>query len=319
MLQFFSLLAVDEVGAEKPLNAKSGAGDESLLLYLRCASTLSGSLRAHSGAGLTVLTNDVARLRRVSASAGINGIAFVDIPCTHDGPQGSTFRLALHKLDALVHLSTQDDATGCVLLDLDMFATADLNAPFEAALERAELALYEITAQDVPAYGARVVSGDLTATAGRPVPMRWFGGEVLAARPPALRRLLPFLEECYTRYLEIWPTLHHNGDEVIVSAAIQLLSMDGLTTEDLGSACVLRRFWSVKPRSDASRVSDLFSYPLLHLPADKEFLAGVADPAEPRTVRRQYRAARIYAPAQVLRRASRRPLAQRLGLRRGRG
>lgn len=320
MLHFFSLLAVDDIGAEKPLNAKSGGGDESLLLYLRCASTLSASLGAHSELGLTILTNDAARLQRVSTAAGIDNIDFVDIPCTHRGPPGSTFRLALHKLDAMVHLAARDDdAGGCVLLDVDMFATADLRSPFEDALARADIALYEITAQDVPAYGAAIVSGDLAAVGGRAVPMRWFGGEVIAARPSTFARLLAHLEDCFSRYLEVWPTLNHNGDEVIVSAAIHLLSADGLTTEDLGSSGVVRRFWSVLPRSDATRVTDLFSYPLLHLPADKEFLGGVTEPGDATATARRYRATRLYAPAQVLRRASRSSWSKRLGLRRRRG
>lgn len=319
MLHFFSLLAVDDAGAEKPMNAKSGGGDESLLLYLRCAATLSATLRAHSGAGLTILTNDRARLERASSVASIRGLEFLEIACSHDGPAGSAFRLAIHKLDALAYLAGLADECEVVLLDSDMFATADLRPWFEGVFQRAELGLYEITAHEVPEYGAAVVAADLATVAGRVVPIRWFGGEVLAARPPTLRRLLPHIEECYERYLQGWPTLNHNGDEVIVSAAIHLLAMDGVATEDLGTTGVVRRFWSVLPRREGTWVHHPFAHPLLHLPADKEFLASLTVPEDPVAVGRRYRLHRRLAPAQVLRRAARTPLVKRLRLRISRG
>ena len=78
-------------------------------------------------------------------------------------------------------------------------------------------------------------------------------------------------------YFEKAPILHHNGDEFVSTMAIETLKRDGWRVDDGGTLGVIGRYWSsqcLHHQRPFTHYADFCS--LLHLPADKGFLAKIS-------------------------------------------
>jgi hypothetical protein len=210
---------------------------------------------------------------------GAEGLPVQEIAFPLEVPSGIQFYSAHHKLDLFRHLGSlaEDEYVGVV--DLDVIALGEAPPALTRAVEHGTPLAYEITHQVAPAYGRDAIARDVETLAGIPNEGCWFGGELLAGRPSFFRALCEEIDRFYAVYVREWPRFHHQGSETLTSAAVERLRHRGLEIADAGLLGIVTRFWSIVPRHPQPRFNRVPHPFLLHLPADKPFLATLC-PAE---------------------------------------
>jgi len=157
-----------------------------------------------------------------------------------------------------------------MMLDTDMFANRPLNADLLQRCARTGVGAFDISDQEFSAYGNARVIFDLETVAGRPLlNPRWFGGELLLASAAFIEELVPHARECFHRYVGTMQQLNHHGDEVFMSAALNLLGEQGHQVIDVGAYRLVGRHWSGNTHRDLRWFRGCA---LLHLPGCKELL-----------------------------------------------
>ena len=260
-------------GGERHANLPARA--DPLDIYALCAAACARSLAAH-GLRFRLITNEVATLAGRYAALRIPAPELVEHRFVLDVPP-IPFRAAHRKLELFRAFSEGRFGPAAALVDID----AVLLRPWPFALQPGVLQTYDITADVAPADTTRMVH-DLRATLGRePAAPRWWGGEFIAGDAQAFAPLAAAVERLWPRYLETVHVLRHVGDETVTSAALAELVEAGFAPQDVGGVGV-KRWWSsrtnLRPRASLAEAE---SAALLHLPADKPFLARFADPATP--------------------------------------
>lgn len=248
--------------------------DESLAteLYVRNAITLWRSLE-RSGIAFTLVCSEPDRVDSICRRFGASGLAVQEIAFPLEIPSGIRFYSSHHKIDLFRHLGSLPEGEYVGVVDLDMIALGDPPPALALAIDRGTPLAYDITHQRAQAYGRDTLVRDLETLAGSPSEGRWLGGELLAGRPSFFRALCEEIDRFYGVYVREWPRLHHQGDEILTSAAAEQLRRRGLEIADAGSLGIVMRFWSIVPRHPQPRFEALSHPFLLHLPADKQFLA----------------------------------------------
>lgn len=269
--QFYSLLYVAD-GKSDTTNFGRSQSDDHLDIYLRNGLTLSRSLEC-VGFNLTIITNKPEFLKRRLALMNGEGVQVISIDFDRVIPQDINFYSAHYKLDVYKYFSKLDEDAYSILLDLDMVALTDNWDKFLKLLEnKKNPVFYEITNQVVPAYGAEVIEKDLYAVTGIPHSARWFGGEFVGGTSAFYKRLNQLIDNYYVKYTQIYKSLHHQGDEVLTSAAILGLQRDQ-SVLDAGVGGVVCRYWSARTLHKQVTLREAFNCSFLHLPSDKYFLA----------------------------------------------
>jgi hypothetical protein len=248
--------------------------NESLVteLYVRNAITLWRSLD-RSGIVFTLICSEPDRVSTLCRRFGAPGLSLQEIDFPLEIPSGIPFYSAHHKLDLFRHLGSLPEGEYVGVVDLDMIALGEPPPGLAEIVDRGTPLAYDITHQMVPAFGRDALAGDLETLAGIQSDGRWLGGELLAGRPSFFRALREVIDGFYGVYLREWPRFHHQGDEILTSAAIARLDRCGVEIADAGPLAIVTRYWSNVPRHPQPRFDALPHPFLLHLPADKQFLA----------------------------------------------
>ena len=273
-LHLYGLLHVRE-GERSAMNVRVRGIDRQIDLYLRNAVGLARSLR-RNGVQFTLVTNlpeeIAARAARLEADTvpDIAAIAF-----SVAVPSGISFYSAHHKLDLLRHLASLPADGHVGVVDLDVVALRPPPPALREAIAARTPIVYDITAQVVPAYGRESVLGDLEGVLGHPSEGRWYGGELLAGPPEFFSDLCAHLPRLYDSYLANRGRIRHQGDEAVVSAGIELLRRQGRVVKEAGELRLVARYWSVPTLHDQAPLAEAGGAFLLHLPADKKYLARV--------------------------------------------
>lgn len=269
-MHLYGLLYVDE--NDVSVNVRIRQQSARLAMYVANAVNLARSLR-HFGHGFTLLTN-TALDRYAPGLLQAHGLQVRQIEFSTEVPRNIPFYSAHFKLDALRHMAAQAHEDYALLLDLDIECVRAFPAAAELVTQSGLPLVYDITDQVRPAYGETRIAADLALIAGRPLPPCWYGGELLGGTPAFLARLNAVVEELWPRYVKDHASLHHQGDEMLVSAALGLLRLEGAPLYDAGQLGLVTRWWSQQPRHPQLRFADAASdATLLHLPQDKLHLA----------------------------------------------
>jgi hypothetical protein len=159
-----------------------------------------------------------------------------------------------------------------ILLDSDVICinTAPIN--LQRLVNEKIATYYDITDQVYPAYGRETIVADKEVLMQAPSIGNWAGGEWIGGTGDFFRKLYAASMVHWPRYVENYAHLHHQGDEMIVSCAIESLSRNGLFIFDVGKIGGIARHWSAKTLHVARPVEALYDHFLLHLPADKTYL-----------------------------------------------
>jgi hypothetical protein len=241
--------------------------------YLEQAITLNRSLKAVGLPALAVATNvadQVARyLEDVHPDSRPRVLQLER--STLDLPKMTRFYSAHFKLDMIEQLGAmlQDDEL-LMVLDTDMLALRAVNEELLRRCWTTGVGAFDISDQEFSAYGEHRVLADLDTVAGtRLRNPRWFGGEVLLASAGFISELVPCAHACFDRYHDVIQQLNHNGDEMFISAALNLLADRGHQIIDLGAHRVVGRHWSGNTHRDLRWFKGCS---LLHLPGCKRLL-----------------------------------------------
>jgi len=261
--RFYGLLYLDAVASG---GVNLARGDNPIDIYLRCAATCHASF-ARQGEAFALITNDPHLVQARLAELGCPPIVTIEIPFRAVVPRGTPFYAAHFKLDVLDAFARGDMGERVALVDIDCVLRRPL------VLSDA-LSVYEISEQVYPAFGIERVRHDLERVLGVAIEQpRWFGGEIIAGTVAQFRLLKAGLDICLPRYVANLGTLHHLGDEMVVSAAIHHAMQNGLTVDDLGRGERIVRWWSSRTFHDQIPWRAAATCALLHLPSDKGFLA----------------------------------------------
>ncbi len=270
-MRFFGLLHVAD-GRRQSGNLKR-TGDAATAIYLGDAVRLGHALEA-AGAGFTLLTNAAGRLRAIAAREFGAELDLREIEFSTSVPAEARFYSAHFKLDVFRWFATLDPEDYPILVDLDAVA---LRAPPQALSAAAGAGLplvYDISDQVIPAYGEDTIAADLAVLTGPRAPMRrWYGGEFIAGPPAFFARLAGEIEAMWESYCRNIDVFHHQGDEMLTSAALCRMAAAGAPMLDSGPVAIVGRYWSVPhlhPQKPLAWFERCF---ILHLPCDKVFLA----------------------------------------------
>lgn len=247
-------------------HANLGAADP-LSVYLQCAVLCASSFRS-AGYDFTLVTNDRSAL--LERLGDRSAIGIVEHNFTSEVPPGAAFYSAHFKLELMRAFGAGACGDKVGLVDIDTV----LLRPFSLLVPDEGLACYDITDQVVPAYGRQVVSGDVEALAGAHLPqVRWWGGEFIVGSADAFATLGRRIEQLWPRYLASMDRFHHVGDEMLTTAALNLLEHDGFPIRDCGTSGGVARWWSSRTLAPMPPLAAVSDRSLMHLPADKPFLA----------------------------------------------
>ena len=135
---------------------------------------------------------------------------------------------------------------------------------------------YDISNQVIPAYGRDVILNDMETLLGERSEGRWAGGEFLLGPPGFFAELTGIIDDLYPRYVDNVRSLHHVGDEAFTSAALERMRKGGRYMTDAGTLGIIARYWNANVAHWQRPIEACRECFLLHLPADKKFIASLA-------------------------------------------
>lgn len=302
-LSFYGLLFIEDF--EKHTNL-IGVTD-TILVYLLCGALLNKSLK-HYGHEFKIVTNNREALARRIDSNCID-LNVMEIPFSTVVPSTLNFRSAHRKLDLISACGRGEMGLRPGILDLDMMMMRQLPAHLSSS---DSLVGYNIWDQVAPAYGPNRVRDDVAKVSGISAEKleEWWGGEFLVGPNERFADLSREIEWIYPRYLETADSLHHQGDEIVVTAALHRLSKNSGSQDeqiivDGGELNAIGRWWSSRTLSRIAPLSKLAKRSILHLPADKEILSELSKsesempnltPLLLKSLRKKTRLRRLLAP-----------------------
>jgi hypothetical protein len=268
----YGLLYLDK-SDENSINVQLKTFKERINLYFKNAVTLSNSLQK-KGIKFILLTNDLTLIKEnciySQAEIDVEQIFFAT-----QVPVGIRFYSAHFKLDVYRHLATMM-VPYVGFCDLDMICINDIPHCLSENIAHQRPMIYDISDQVVPAYGQETITQDIESILGSKSQGKWYGGEFIAGSPDFFAILIKEIDHLYGNYIKNISQFHHIGDEAITTAALESLQKKGLQAIDAGESKIVGRFWSIKVlhhQKSFNWYQDCF---LLHLPADKKFLASIA-------------------------------------------
>ncbi|SES41943.1 hypothetical protein [Rhizobium sp. NFR03] len=271
-LRLFTVLYIDE---KETQHSSIGRGVlSSRDVYVRCASNLLASCH-RNGVQVEILTNQPEYVNGQLRRSGAREIA-VGTSFTRDVPKGIPFYAAHFKLDAIRQLGSGAFGDFVGLVDNDVVMLTPPPVDFSTWTDD-RLFVYDISETVLEEYGEKLVSADLKRVAAADLTStQWYGGEFIAGSRSAFGILSERLEELWPAYKQLTGSLHHVGDEIIVSAAIDRLVDEGkILVTDVGDEKHrwISRWFSTRSRFRQRPLSHHLGSAMLHLPADKRFIA----------------------------------------------
>ncbi len=243
--------------------------EEQINLYFLCAKQLHSSLKS-VGIELVVITNDEATLK--SLNKDNYEISIVQIDFSINVPSGLKFYSAHFKIEVYAYLSTlPDDYIG--LVDSDMICVNDMPESLKNLISYKIPLYYDITDQITPGFGEKRIISDKEKVSKTKSVGLWAGGEFICGTPAFFKEFYAEIAKVEAEYFKVSNLLHHQGDEVLTSAAIENMKLkDGFKIFDAGALSIIARFWSPKTLHVQKSIDAYNQHFLLHLPSDKSFI-----------------------------------------------
>lgn len=267
-------LAKSESSAE---NVKVSSFNQQIAIYLKNAVTLSKSL-AQSGYEFVLLTNDKTELDCMLRTIGLpNSLVTQALHCTTKVPTGVRFYSAHYKLDVFRYLATLPPESYSGFVDLDVIAVNHAPPCMDKIIAAGIPLCYDISDQVIPAYGHERILGDMQRLSASVCEGRWSGGEFLCGPTNFFSEVYEECSRVFKRYSECFTDLHHQGDEIITSVALENIRISRrFYIADAGKLNIIGRYWSCSVQHPQPHFNHFQNCFLLHLPADKKWLADLA-------------------------------------------
>lgn len=197
----------------------------------------------------------------------LGDLAVVGFEFSLQVPQGIPFYSAHFKLDLFRAFGSGEFGRDVGLVDLDTVLLRGLP-------KCGALGVYDISDQVLPIYEQSRIAADVRKISGKSIPeARWYGGEFVVGSAGMFRTISSYIEAFWGNYIQNVGTLAHIGDEMIMSAALNCARLDGVSLVDYGRDGSVARWWTSRTRHRQPPFDAVKGSALLHLPADKIFLA----------------------------------------------
>ncbi|MCL2609363.1 MAG: hypothetical protein FWD94_05615 [Treponema sp.] len=241
-------------------------GNLNITGYAKCCNTLNKSLQKH-GYSLTVLTNKPQDIAKYHFDLKTEEVAFgLSVPAD------IKFFSAHYKIDVFKHLANITESYS-VLLDSDVLCINDIPRNLLNIIAINMPTYYDITDQVYPAYGRKKIIDDKSLIMGESSIGMWAGGEFLGGDNCFWGDLYGNCMHYWENYQKHYKMLHHQGDEMLTSCAIENYIRNNKGIVNVGTVGGISRFWNARTLHIGKPIEALYDNFLLHLPADKNFLA----------------------------------------------
>ncbi len=260
----YSLLYVND----QHNNNKDMAAKSALSIYVSCASLVANSAR-RAGIDFTILTNNGSRLMDAASKAHIPPFNVREIAFELAIPKGVRYFQAHYKISVMKSFGTGDFGEHPTLVDSDIF----IRKSFLDKVRSHKLVAYDVS------HKAAHLSHDLAILVPPVAGHRqwWAGGEFISGTSASFALLAEHVEALLPKYLKNINSFIHVSDETPVSAALNQLTNQGFAVVDAGKQLeIIARWHSSRTFIAQEKLSDLWRRDVLHLPADKKFLASMA-------------------------------------------
>ena len=268
-MKFYTLIHICREEKSMHNNAFTRNFEEQIKLYLDCAKQFHRSLAAE-GFDLVVLTNNKALLEKLNDDN--YPIEITQLHFRMHVPSGIKFYSAHFKLEVYSYLASLNEEY-VALVDSDMLCVNKMPEALKTIVAQKLPLYYDITEQVTPAYGAEIIQQDKERITGEPSIGLWAGGEFLAGPPSFFALMAEEITTVKEAYWQNVNTLHHQGDEVLTSVAVEKIKRQGKAPLlDAGVLSAVGRYWSYVPLHVQKPMKGYSAHFLLHLPSDKKFI-----------------------------------------------
>jgi hypothetical protein len=261
--RFYGLLYIDE--QNNRYHSNRGRGVDPVDIYIMCASLCSKSFNTN-GTAFKIITNKPTYTRRRLEQLKLERISVLEHDFSLTVPKKIYFYSAHFKLDIFNAFGDGQFGEHIGLVDLDTILLRSLP-------QSANLAVYDISDQVFPAFGRSRVVSDLELISGRSLEdPRWYGGEFVTGSAAEFANISHYINLCWPKYTRNIGSLHHVGDEMVMSSALNMARADGVHIIDYGQTGLVARWWADRTKHEQAPFDALTGTALLHLPGDKMFL-----------------------------------------------
>jgi hypothetical protein len=260
----FSLLYLAEEEESHP-NLRVGG----IEAYIYCALYLVLSLK-RAGIESTILTNNKAAL--LEKCPPLERASVIELDFELDVPSDIAFRSAHHKIDIINWIGKSQADGRFLILDVDVVCVSRQAHVLLELTSKNEAGALDISNQVYSAYTHDRVQRDVRLLSGGQL-AKWFGGEFLFGTALFFRRLGDELKDIWPEYIARRHDMHHQGDEMVISAALCRMLERNENILCVQPGCAIVRWWNtITAHRQVGLLSALRSE-LLHLPSDKNFIA----------------------------------------------
>lgn len=272
-VNFYGLLHIDR---QRNKDANLKWSRDPVAVYVGCASLLAASARA-CGMSFGLFTNAPDEVQRIVRAQDLPPFAVSGLEFSRTVPRVKDFYSAHFKIDVMREIASGRYGDCVGLIDVD---TVFLDAMPDDLARSAVGAIvaYDVSTGSNPLHFDDHIHRDLELVADMKIdnPV-WYGGEYLVADIGRLAALVDEVELVWPRYVSNIDKVHHVGDEMPVSAALNRMAIAGERILDAGRAGLAKRWWSLRTKYPQPAFAELERQALfLHLPGDKRFLASQA-------------------------------------------
>ena len=267
-VKFYTLLFVDSESHSLSINGISGKFEQQMSIFIRCCENLNKSLIYFTNIELIVLTNNKAYIENISKELNCLEIVF-DL----EVPKDIKFFAAHYKIDVFNFFANLSGQEYSILLDCDVLCVNKLPINLINCIKNNIPVYYDITEQVYPAYRRETIIGDKEVLMPNKLSIGlWAGGEFIGGDKSFFKLLYDEIGLIKEKYIDNYKSLHHQGDEALVSSAIEKI-MQTKQICNVGLFGGIGRYWSVQTLHVQNPWKSYVNNFLLHLPADKKFIA----------------------------------------------
>jgi hypothetical protein len=252
-------------------SAKTASVVERIASYLDCALCMFWSARTHyPEARLIFIVNDASMINKEYRSLfqdmniQIVGLEAMSVPSA-----AIRFKGAFFKLDAISYIANSGSDFN-IMLDNDVIFTKRDQA-LDFFIERRTSLAYSISRPGSKFESKAYLHNLFVTISGEDAPINceWVGGEFVAGRCDFFREIDCEIKKSINNYWKIYATLHHIGDEVLLSCAVSNVAARGGENVVLNPH-VIYRYWTRGVIGYGQlHYRALMQIPILHLPDQK--------------------------------------------------
>jgi len=187
--------------------------------YINCCKVLHNSLKK-IGFNLVILTNQPDVIIKQESGLNIEHVNFKS-----NIPENIKFFSAHHKIEVFNYLSLYGDEYS-ILLDSDVVCVNNIPENMEKIIQEKIPVYYDVTDQVYPAYGRIKVIEDKSLIMGKKSLGNWAGGELIGGSRVFFEAIYNNCMNYWDKYFNNINKLHHQGDEMLTSCAIEKYILD---------------------------------------------------------------------------------------------